>query len=134
MKDLVLPAFEMDCRDWLVTTPAAAGLPEEVGGAPLLAVLSTVIFGDGDFREASGFLTMWLLNDEAPVTRPVCDAPVAVRLVEPDEPADSVRYVLPAPGADLALLAEFRLDGGDPEVARRIESLMASFRWAASSA
>lgn len=130
MKDLVLPAFEMDCRDWLVATPAAVGLPEEVGGAPLLAVLSTVIFGDGDFREASGFLTMGLLDDEVPVARPVCDAPVAVRLVEPDDP-DAVQYVLPAPGGHLALLAEFRLGGGDPEVARRIESLMASFRWAA---
>lgn len=131
MKDLVLPAFEMDCRDWLVTTPTVAGLPEEIGGAPLLAVLSTLVFGDGDFREASGFLTIGLLDGDAPLTRPVRDAPVAVRLVEWDDAGDAVQYVLPAPGGQLALLAEFRVDG-DPEVARRIESLMTSFRWADS--
>ncbi len=27
MKDLVLPSFEMDCRDWLVVTPDEVGLP-----------------------------------------------------------------------------------------------------------
>ena len=30
MADLVLPAFEMDCRDWIVLSPTDAGLPEDV--------------------------------------------------------------------------------------------------------
>ena len=46
MQDLVLPSFEMDCRDWLVATPDGTGIPEEVDGAPLLAVLSTAVIDD----------------------------------------------------------------------------------------
>ena len=53
--DVVLPAFEMDCRDWLVVTPTTDGLPEEVGGAPLLAVLSTAVF---DAATAAGVDTL----------------------------------------------------------------------------
>ena len=45
MDELTLPAFELDCRDWLVAEPGEAGLPEEVGGAPVLAVLSTAVIG-----------------------------------------------------------------------------------------
>jgi hypothetical protein len=132
MTDLVLPAFEMDCREWLVNTPASVGLPEEIGGAPLLAVLSTMLVGDGDFREASGVLTVGLLDEDAPETCPVPGGSVAARLVNADEPDDSVQYVLPAPDGQLALLAEFQLPrGDDPEMIARIESLMASFRWAA---
>jgi hypothetical protein len=132
MTDLVLPAFEMDCRDWLVTTPGTAGLPEEVGGAPLLAVLSTMVVHDGDFREASGVLTMGLLDDDAPASRPVRAGSVAALLLGPDDSADLMQYVLPAPGGQLALLAEFQLPSADePELLARIESLMVSFRWAA---
>jgi hypothetical protein len=123
MKDLLLPAFEMDCRDWLVVTPAEAGLPEEVGGAPLLAVLSTVVLDDDRFQPASGVLTLGLLDDEVPPLRPVgSSACVAAQLVEPEYASDG----------RLALLAEFTLpDGPEPAVLARIESLMASFRWAA---
>ena len=63
MKDLVLPAFAMDCRDWLVITPTQAGLPDEVAGAPLLAVLSTAVLGADSFRSASAVLTVGLLDD-----------------------------------------------------------------------
>jgi hypothetical protein len=131
MKDLVLPAFEMDCRDWLVVTPAEAGLPEEVGGAPLLVVLSTLVIGGDTVHEASGVVTIGLLEGEAPFTRPVGQGCVAAELID-EEPSESVRYVLPAPDGNLALLAEFTVpDGSDDEVMRRIESLMKSFRWAA---
>jgi hypothetical protein len=139
--DLVLPAFEMDCREWLVNTPASVGLPEEIGGAPLLAVLSTVLVADGDFREASGVLTVGLLDEEAPETRPVSGGSVAVQLLgaggaddadDADGAGDCVPYVLPAPDGHLALLAEFQLPrADDAEMIARIESLMASFRWAA---
>jgi hypothetical protein len=130
MRDLVLPAFEMDCRDWLVVTPSAAGLPDEVAGAPLLAVLSTVVLGGGSFKPASGVLTVGLMDGEVPL-RQVQGGPAA-ELVDGEAPADCVRYVLPTPEGQLALLAEFAMPGGaDPEVEERIESLMASFRWAA---
>lgn len=133
MKDLVLPAFEMDCRDWLVVTPAEAGLPDEVAGAPLLVVLSTLVIGDDTVLEASGVVTVGLLDEEAPPTlRPVASGCVAAELIDTDEPSDALQYVLAAPDGRLALLAEFTLpDGADHEVVRRIESLMKSFRWAA---
>ncbi|MDT4957832.1 MAG: hypothetical protein QOG22_263 [Pseudonocardiales bacterium] len=131
MKDLVLPAFEMDCRDWLVLTPAQAGLPDEVAGSPLLAVLSTLVIGDDSLREASGVLTIGLLDDELPSTRPVARDCVAAELVDIDAPPDSLQYVLATPDGALALLAEFTMpDGIDGEIVRRIEMLMKSFRWA----
>ncbi|PZS14593.1 MAG: hypothetical protein DLM57_14290 [Pseudonocardiales bacterium] len=131
MKDLVLPAFEMDCRDWLVLTPAQAGLPDEVAGAPLLAVLSTLVIGDDSLLEASGVLTIGLLEDELPRTRPMAGDCVAAELLDVDDAPDSLQYVLATPDGQLALLAEFTTpDGADGEVGRRIELLMKSFRWA----
>jgi hypothetical protein len=133
MRDLVLPAFAMDCRDWLVITPSQAGLPEEVGGAPLLAVLSTAVVGADDLRSASGVLTVGLLDADV-ATKPVPGSAVALELVEDEWPrtAESHRYLLPAPEGQLALVAEFSTpDGADAEVVERIEALMASFRWAA---
>ncbi|HEY8826400.1 MAG TPA: hypothetical protein VIM17_01400 [Jatrophihabitantaceae bacterium] len=132
MKELVLPAFEMDCRDWLVVTPAEAGLPDEVAGAPILVMLSTLVIGDDSLREASGVLTIGLLDDDTPPTRPVAQDSVAAELLDMDGPTDSRQYVLAAPDGNLALLAEFTMpDGCEGEIVRRIESLMTSFRWAA---
>jgi hypothetical protein len=132
MKDLVLPAFEMDCRDWLVLTPAQAGLPDEVAGSPLLAVLSTLVIGDESLREASGVLTIGLLDDELPSTRPIAYDCVAAELVDADAAPDALQYVLATPDGTLALLAEFTMpDGSDAEIVRRVEMLMKSFRWAA---
>lgn len=130
MKDLVLPSFAMDCRDWVVITPSQAGLPEEVAGSPLLAVLSTAVLGEDSFRSASAVLTVALLDSEV-ATRPLAGSAVAAELIDPDGLADTRRYVLPTPDGQLALVAEFTTpDGDDDEVVTRIESLMASFRWA----
>jgi hypothetical protein len=136
MNELVLPAFEMDCRDWLVATPADAGLPDELAGAPLLAVLSTVVLDDGSFVPASGVITVGLLDDELATLRPIRPGCVAAELTEGDEdepavgPAPGLRYLLPAPDQNLALLAEFTFsEGVTAGAARRVESLMASFRW-----
>ena len=130
MKDLVLPAFEMDCRDWLVVTPSAAGLPDEVAGAPLLAVLSTAVIDDDSLVSASGVLTVGLLDEDMAMRR-VAPGSVAAELIE-DVDEQNTRYVLPTPEGNLALVAEFTTpDGRDPEVVRRIEALMVSFRWAA---
>ena len=131
--DVVLPAFEMDCRDWLVVTPSPDGLPEEVGGAPLLAVLSTAVFDETNFQSASGVLTIGWLDDES---RQSSRAGVA-ELLDPDGQVDgelggwSMRYLVPSPDGQLGLLAEFTLgDRPDIEILRRVETLMASFRWA----
>ena len=140
MRDLVLPAFEMDGRDWLVVTPAEAGLPDEIAGSPLLAVLSTVVLSAESFVPASGVLTVGLLDDDLPPSRSLGDC-VAAELVDSADGTgygdESVRYVLPAPDQRLALLAEFSLaerghaEELDAEVLARIETLMRSFRWAA---
>jgi hypothetical protein len=131
--DVVLPAFEMDCRDWLVVTPSPDGLPEEVGGAPLLAVLSTALFDETSFQSASGVLTLGWLDDEL---RERSRAGVA-ELLDPDGQVDgesggwSRRYLVPSPDRQLGLLAEFTLgDHPDLEILRRVEALMTSFRWA----
>ena len=131
--DVALPAFEMDCRDWLVVTPSPDGLPEEVGGAPLLAVLSTAVFDETNFQSASGVLTIGWLDDE---TRELSQAGVA-ELLDPDGQVDdepdgsSMRYLVPSPDGQLGLLAEFTLgDRPDIEILSRVEALMASFRWA----
>jgi hypothetical protein len=127
--DLVLPAFQMDCRDWLVVTPGEAGIPEEVAGAPLLALLSTAVIGPGDLSSASAVLTVGLLDDDAPpAVSPAFDC-VAAEVIDADGDDRSVRYLVPSPDGRLALLAEFTMDGDTVEVRQRIEALMASFRW-----
>ena len=95
MRDLVLPAFAMDCRDWLVITPSQAGLPEEVGGAPLLAVLSTAVVGPDDLRSASGVLTVGLLDADV-ADQPVPGSAVALELVEDDWSRTEDSHALPA--------------------------------------
>jgi hypothetical protein len=130
--DVVLPAFEMDCRDWLVVTPDGGGLPEEVGGAPLLAVLSTAVFDASDFQSVSAVLTVGLLDED--LAREA--RPGSVMLLDADQPAEdgpgSMRYLVPSPDRTLGLLAEFTM-AADPdlEVLRRVDALMTSFRWAA---
>jgi hypothetical protein len=130
-KDLVLPAFEMDCRDWMVVSPGEAGLPEDVVGAPLLAVLSTVIIED-DLREATGALTVGIIDDDEDLDiRAVAPGAAAHELVDEDGTPGTRRYVMPAPGGQrLALLAEFVVaEAADDELATRVERLMRSFRW-----
>ncbi len=118
--ELALPAFQMDCRDWLVITPSETGLPDEVAGTPLLAVLSTVVLDAADFRSVSAVLTVGLLDDEDDELDCFDDGP-----------AEATRYVLPTPDGQLALLAEFTVTGrADVEIKRRITALMESFRWA----
>ena len=135
MTDLVLPAFEMDCRDWMVLSPTDAGLPEDLAGAPLLAILSTVVIED-DLVETSGALTVGLLDDDAELeTREVAPGAAAHELVGADAQPGTRRFVMPSPnGHRLALLAEFMVDGNSTdELGERVERLMASFRWQADA-
>ncbi|WP_375477280.1 hypothetical protein [uncultured Jatrophihabitans sp.] len=134
MTDLVLPAFEMDCRDWLVVSPTEAGLPDDVAGAPLLAVLSTLVIED-DICEATGALTVGLIDDdEALDVRQVAPGAAAHELLDEESSPGMRRYVMPAPGdQNLALLAEFVMArDADDELERRVEALMTSFRWQAA--
>ena len=128
--EIALPAFEMDCRDWLVTKPEEYGLGEELAGGPLVAVLSTAVIDDDEMRSVSALLTLGLLDDDPPAASSAgC---VASMIIDPDCDDRTMRYVLPAPDRQLALLAEFRSNAiPDAESARRITALMASFRWAA---
>lgn len=131
MADLVLPAFEMDCRDWMVVSPSEVGMPEDVAGAPLLAVLSTVVVDD-DLHEATGALTVGLLDETEELdARAVAPGAAAHELLDTDAAPGTRRYVMPAPnGHRLALLAEFVVAVDfDGELDRRVERLMQSFRW-----
>ena len=135
MADLVLPAFEMDCREWMVVSPTEAGLPDDVAGAPLLAVLSTAII-DYDIREATGALTVGLIDDDEDLeVRQVAPGAAAHELLDEDSTPGTRRYVMPAPGDQkLALLAEFVMSRGEAEdeLGQRVEALMTSFRWQAA--
>ncbi|MDQ1742981.1 MAG: hypothetical protein QOE23_1320 [Pseudonocardiales bacterium] len=124
-----LPAFELDCRDWLVATPDDGSVPEEVAGAPVVAVLSTAVISMSGLTPASAVLSIGLLDEPVESVRLDADSPVA-ELIDVDVSAGSARYVVPAPDGKLALLAEF--SGGDNcvELLERFEQLMASFRWA----
>ena len=131
MSDLVLPAFEMDCRDWIVASPDEAGIPDDLEGAPILAALSTVLIGDADLVEVTGVLTVGLLDEDTVDdldTRQVAPGAVAHELLASEPLPDSIRYFMPAPDRRLAVIAEFA-PTPDIELQCRIESLMASFRW-----
>ena len=124
-----LPAFELDCRDWLVATPDDGSVPEEVAGAPVVAVLSTAVISVSGLTPASAVLSIGLLDEPVESVRLNGDSPVA-ELIDVDVSAGSARYVVPAPGGQLALLAEFTSGGNCLELLQRFEQLMASFRWA----
>jgi hypothetical protein len=127
--DVVLPAFELDCRDWLVATDAE--VPEELDGSPLLAVLSTAVFDPECFSSVSAVLTVGLLDDgDLPALRRRT-GPTATQIMDYDAD-DGIRYVAATPDGPLAVVADFRISGVlDGELRDRIETLMTSFRWAA---
>jgi hypothetical protein len=126
---LELPAFELDCRDWLIATPDDGAVPDEIGGAPVVAVLSTAIIGSNDLLSASAVLSVGLLDEPVDAVQLDEDSPVA-ELLDLDLAGGSARYVVPAPDGQLALLAEFTARGDSEQLMRRFDDLMASFRWA----
>ncbi len=126
---LELPAFELDCRDWLISTPEDGSVPEEIGGAPIVAVLSTAVIGDRDITPASAVLSIGLLDEPVDCVQLDADSPVA-ELIDFDAAEGSARYVVPAPDGQLALLAEFSAGCSCVDLMARFDALMASFRWA----
>ncbi len=126
---LELPAFELDCRDWLIATPADGSIPEEIAGAPVVAVLSTAVIGAEDIVAASAVLSIGLLDEPVDSVRLDDESPVA-ELIDFDTNRGLARYVVPAPDGPLALLAEFSAKGECGDLMDRFARLMASFRWA----
>lgn len=126
---LELPAFELDCRDWLIATPEDGSVPEEIGGAPVVAVLSTAVIGADDITAASAVLSIGLLDEPLDCVQLGADSPVA-ELIDFDVADGSARYIVPAPDGQLALLAEFSADFPCPDLLNRFDTLMQSFRWA----
>ncbi len=126
---LELPAFELDCRDWLIATPQDGSVPEEIGGTPVVAVLSTAMIGEDDIVPASAILSVGLLDEPVDCVQLDADSPVA-ELIDFDEMIGAARYVVPAPDGKLALLAEFSAGCECRDLLVRFDQLMASFRWA----
>jgi len=126
---LELPAFELDCRDWLIATPADGSIPEEIAGAPVVAVLSTAVIGAEDIKAASAVLSIGLLDEPVDSVQLDAESPVA-ELIDFDTHQGLARYVVPAPDGPLALLAEFSANGECRDLMDRFARLMASFRWA----
>ena len=126
---LELPAFELDCRDWLIATPEDGSVPEEIGGAPVVAVLSTAMIGADDIVPASAVLSIGLLDEPVDAIQLDANSPVA-ELLDFDPDSGSARYVVPAPDGPLALLAEFSGGSECGELMQRFTQLMESFRWA----
>lgn len=122
LQAMELPAFELDCRDWLVATPDDGSAPDEVGGAPVVAMLSTVVIGSDDILPGSALLSVGLLDDPSQAGHHGTP-----ELLDIDE--GSARYLVPAPDGTLALLAEFSCDRPDAELMWRFDRLMSSFRW-----
>jgi len=130
LQALELPAFELDCREWLVATPEDGTVPEEIGGAPVVAVLSTVVIGAADLEPASAVLSIGLLDEPVEAVRIDGGSPAA-ELIDVDFSMGTARYVVPAPVGQLALLAEFSVGNScTGELMDRFERLMTSFRWA----
>jgi hypothetical protein len=89
---------------------------------------------EDDIREATGALTVGLLDDDDLEIRQVAPGAAAHELLDADHTPGTRRFVMPAPGGHrLALLAEFVLQhDADDELGRRVERLMESFRWQAA--
>jgi hypothetical protein len=152
--DLNLPSFGLDCRDWLVATEADGLLVDESEGAAVLAILSTAIFRGAELASAQAVLSLALI-DEASLTgtsgstgEDGGDGEYAesvpftghlenwagqdICVLDADWSAGYARFAVPAPGGELAVVAEFT-SAPDPgrELIDRFYDLVTSFRWAA---
>src|SRR5262245_52840194 len=127
--DVVLPAFELDCRDWIVVDAGTVDLPEAEDTA-ILAQLSTAAVLDGELYSADGLITVAIVDGAVPPAVPVDAGSDVAELIDAgvaeDEGGGTVaRYIAPAPDSRLALLAEFQLGSDAPEeLTARVHALM----------
>jgi hypothetical protein len=141
--DLNLPAFGLDCREWLVATEAEGLVVEPTDGAPIVAVLSTAVVVGRDLMSARAVLSLALLDGEDPHDSEFSDADPGDEIHHGVETQDIcvleaqwsdgyARFAVPAPGGELAIVAEFS-SGPNPsaELIDRFYDLVTSFRWAA---
>lgn len=127
--DLVVPAFELDCRGWIVAGPEEHSRIDDPDSAPIVLTLSTAVVGEDDFYPVSGEFMLGLLDDVPPAVE-IREGGVAAEIIDNDDEPNFVRYLLPCPDGSLALMAAFDLfDGDTPQTRARVEQLMASFRW-----
>ena len=163
--DLNLPAFGLDCRDWLVATEAEGLLAEQTDEAPIVAVLSTAVVVGQDLVSARAVLSLAQLDDDDPdnadahaevLDRDGLDsdgldddhialsAAIAhdafrdviaaqdICVLEAEWSEGYARFAVPAPGGELAVVAEFSsAPNPSPELIDRFYDLVTSFRWAA---
>jgi len=131
LQELELPAFELDCREWLVASPLDGSIPDEIGGVPVVAMLSTAVIGVAEIEVATAILSVGLLDEPVDAVR-LGETSPAAELLGSDSQGSSACYVVPAPRGRIALLAELTAGPScDLELTRRFERLMTSFRWAA---
>ena len=131
---IALPAFELDCRDWLIATEEDGVLDEEICEGPVLAVLSTVVIEEQQFFPATVVLSVALIDEPYREYLGI-DAQgfhSDDRLADVEWEQGNARYFAPSPDGGLALMAEFSSPPRPPsELAHRFHRLMGSFRWAA---
>lgn len=146
--DLSLPAFALDCRNWLVVDESDGLLPDDIDGVPLLAVLSTAVVDDDRLHSATAVLSLSLMDsdfddpdfDDSDLDlygpggsmQPGGFGIPDIHVLSTDWTDGHARFVLPAPGGGLAVVAEFS-SGPDPlpDLVDRFRDLVSSFRWAA---
>ena len=153
--DLNLPAFGLDCREWLVATEAEGLLVEQPDGAPVVAVLSTAVIVGNELVSARAVLSLALLadddphefdgqddissqldtrgeNDQAPAHDAVDGGTQDICVLDAQWSDGYARFAVPAPGGALAVVAEFSsAPDPSPELIDRFYDLVTSFRWAA---
>jgi hypothetical protein len=132
--DVELPAFAMDCRQWLVATESDGLIDDVETDLAVLAVLSTAMVDGAELRSATAILSLALIpqGDEGVWGDGRGGFSPDLCLADADWATGHARYVVPAPRGDLALVAEFACDREPPlELVSRFHELLASFRWAA---
>jgi hypothetical protein len=163
--DLNLPAFGLDCREWLVATEAEGLVVEQTDDAPIVAVLSTAVVVGHDLMSARAVLSLALLDGDDPHDTHFPDVDVLdadrghegrgsnddaahaaagrtdnheviaaqdICVLEAQWSDGYARFAVPAPGGELAIVAEFSsAPNPSAELVDRFYDLVTSFRWAA---
>jgi hypothetical protein len=138
--DLNLPAFGLDCREWLVATEAEGLVAEHSDGAPIVAVLSTALVVGDELVSARAVLSLALLDNEPHDTDGIAAGQAHhdgvhtqdICVLDAQWSDGYARFAVPAPGGELAVVAEFSsAPDPSPELIERFYDLVTSFHWAA---